>query len=138
VEVAALESWSSLLRHQRVQMLIMATQQENLTLFLLFAKLGSATAMERSFRARYKKPPLRRTNIYRWYKKMEQVGCISTACTCCRIKSHVEKDNDFVNRPTFSDESTFHLTEKVNRHNVRMWGTETPHSSLNMKGLRPK
>jgi hypothetical protein len=50
-----------------------------------------------------------------------------TACTCCRIKSHIENDSDFVNRLTFSDESTFHLTGNVNRHNVRTWGSETPH-----------
>jgi hypothetical protein len=26
----------------------------------------------------------------------------------------------------FSDEATFHLSGKVNRHNVRIWGTENP------------
>jgi hypothetical protein len=51
---------------------------KGLLYFLLFAKLGSATAMQRSFRARSKKPPPCRTNLYRWYKSMEQEGCIPT------------------------------------------------------------
>ena len=28
----------------------------------------------------------------------------------------------------FSDEATFHVTGKVNRHNTRIWGTEHPHA----------
>lgn len=27
----------------------------------------------------------------------------------------------------FSDEATFHVSGKVNRYNVRAWGTENPH-----------
>jgi hypothetical protein len=46
---------------------------------------------------------------------------------CCRIMSRIENDDDFLNRLTFRDESTFHVSGKVNRHNVRIWGTETPH-----------
>jgi len=57
---------------------------------------------------------------------------------CFRIKSHIENDNDFVNRLTFSDESTFHLTGKVNRHNVHTWGTETPHVIIEHERNSPK
>jgi hypothetical protein len=28
----------------------------------------------------------------------------------------------------FSDEATFHTCGKVNRHNIRIWGSENPHS----------
>jgi hypothetical protein len=28
----------------------------------------------------------------------------------------------------FSDEVTFHTCGKVNRHNIRIWGAENPHS----------
>jgi len=37
-----------------------------------------------------------------------------------------EDDDDFFNRPIFGDESTFHLSGEVNKHNVRIWGTENP------------
>jgi hypothetical protein len=34
--------------------------------------------------------------------------------------------DDFFNRLIFGDESTFHVGGKVNKHNVRVWGTENP------------
>ena len=175
----------------------------------MFAKLPSATAMQRTFCARHKKPPTCHTNIYRWYKRMEQEGCIyngKSTCWpsfteaavngvrvtfqrspkksarrgsreqglpqsmvwrirrrsetrlyrlyllqarkeddkvkrfkfCCRIKSHIENYDDFVNRLTFSDESTFHLNGKVNRHNVRTWESETPHVVIEHETDSPK
>jgi hypothetical protein len=54
---------------------------------------------------------------------------------CCRIKSHIENGDDFVNRLTFSDVSTFYLSGKVNHHNVCIWGTETPHVVIEHKGF---
>jgi hypothetical protein len=33
------------------------------------------------------------------------------------------EDNDFVERLIFCDEATFHISGKVNIHNVRIWGT---------------
>jgi hypothetical protein len=37
-----------------------------------------------------------------------------------------EGDDDFFNWLIFGYESTFHLSSKVNKHNVRIWGTENP------------
>ena len=37
-----------------------------------------------------------------------------------------ENDNDFFSWLIFGDESTFHLSGKVNKHNVPIWGTENP------------
>ena len=34
--------------------------------------------------------------------------------------------DDFADSLIFSDEATFHLSGKVNRHNVHIWGTENP------------
>ncbi|KDR23348.1 hypothetical protein L798_05309 [Zootermopsis nevadensis] len=34
------------------------------------------------------------------------------------------------NSPNFSDKATFHVYEKVNRHNVRVWGSENPHATI--------
>ncbi|PSN38177.1 hypothetical protein C0J52_15049 [Blattella germanica] len=39
---------------------------------------------------------------------------------------HMAEDDDFSNKLIFSDEATFFLRGKVNRHNVRIWGTENP------------
>jgi len=37
------------------------------------------------------------------------------------------EENYFVERLIFCDEATFHISVKVNVHNVRIWGTEQPH-----------
>jgi hypothetical protein len=34
------------------------------------------------------------------------------------------EEDDFFNQLIFGDESTFHLSGKVNKHNVCVWGTE--------------
>ena len=36
------------------------------------------------------------------------------------------EENDFIERLIFCDEATFHISGKVNGHNVRIWGTEQP------------
>jgi hypothetical protein len=38
----------------------------------------------------------------------------------------MEKDA-LTEKLVFSDEATFHISEKVKRHNVMIWGTENPH-----------
>jgi hypothetical protein len=35
-----------------------------------------------------------------------------------------EEDDNFFNQLIFGNESTFHLSGKVDKHNVRIWGTE--------------
>ena len=40
------------------------------------------------------------------------------------------KEDGFDDHLVFSDEATFQLTGKVNKHNTRIWGTEYPHSTL--------
>jgi hypothetical protein len=37
------------------------------------------------------------------------------------------KEDGFVER-LISEEATFHISGKVNRHNVRIWETEQPHA----------
>jgi hypothetical protein len=39
------------------------------------------------------------------------------------------KEDVFAEKLVFSDEVTFHVCGKVNRHNVRICGTETPHTT---------
>lgn len=43
------------------------------------------------------------------------------------------RHDDFDDKLIFSDETTFHLTEKVNRHNVRFWGTENPRTVVTIE-----
>ena len=38
----------------------------------------------------------------------------------------------------FSDKSTFHITGKINRHNVRIWGSEPPHEVREPERDSPK
>ncbi|KAJ8894522.1 hypothetical protein PR048_007179 [Dryococelus australis] len=41
---------------------------------------------------------------------------------------HIDEDN-FLKRVVFSDEATFHISDVLNRHNVRIWGSEHLHES---------
>jgi hypothetical protein len=41
-------------------------------------------------------------------------------------------------RVCFSDKATFHTSGKVNRHNVRIWGSENPRVILEMERDSPK
>jgi len=46
---------------------------------------------------------------------------------CTEMQVLMEEDG-FFERLIFSDECTFHMCGKVNKHNVRIWGTENPKS----------
>ena len=56
---------------------------------------------------------------------------------CTQMQAMLEADG-FDNRLVFSDETTFHLTGKVNKHNTHIWGTEHPHSTLEHVRDSPK
>jgi hypothetical protein len=40
------------------------------------------------------------------------------------------EEDGFPENLVFSDEPAFHISGKVNRHNVRIWGTENHHEFL--------
>jgi hypothetical protein len=40
------------------------------------------------------------------------------------------EDDKFLPSVIFSDEATFHLSGKVNKHNVHIWGLQNPHTAL--------
>ena len=50
----------------------------------------------------------------------------------------LENDDDLLAKTIFSDEATFHLTGKVNRYNVMIWGSENPHATLEVERESPK
>ena len=45
----------------------------------------------------------------------------------------ISEDEAFLKRVYFSDEATFHVSEKLNKHNVRIWGSENPHASRELQ-----
>ncbi|PNF26251.1 hypothetical protein B7P43_G02649 [Cryptotermes secundus] len=53
---------------------------------------------------------------------------------CMFIQQRNEASNDFF----FGDESTFHISGTVNKHNVRIWGTEKPRAVVERVRDSPK
>ena len=56
---------------------------------------------------------------------------------CVDFQQWLEKDG-FAEKLVFSDEATFHVCGKVNRHNVRNWGTDNPHATMEYVRDLPK
>ena len=48
------------------------------------------------------------------------------------------EEDEFNERLVFSNEATFHTNGKVNRHNVRIWGEENPHATIEHERDSPK
>lgn len=57
---------------------------------------------------------------------------------CESMLEMVEDDETLFSRLVFSDEATFHLCGTVNRHNVRIWGTNHPHETIEHQRDSPK
>ena len=51
-----------------------------------------------------------------------------------RLDSHP----GFLKRVCFSDESTFYVSKLLNRHNLRIWGSENPHDTCELERDSPK
>ncbi|PNF40965.1 hypothetical protein B7P43_G08819 [Cryptotermes secundus] len=56
----------------------------------------------------------------------------------CDSMLETMEDETFISRLIFSDEATFHLSGTVSRHNVRIWGTEHPHETVEHERDSPK
>jgi DNA-dependent RNA polymerase auxiliary subunit epsilon len=56
---------------------------------------------------------------------------------CTEMQERCEED-DFSERLILSDESTFHISGKVNKQNVRIWGTENPRATVEHVRDSPK
>jgi hypothetical protein len=52
--------------------------------------------------------------------------------------SHIEENDSYLDLVLFSDESTFHVCEKVNRLNCRIGGSENPHQVIEYERDTPK
>ena len=51
----------------------------------------------------------------------------------------LDSDPGFLKRVCFSDESTFHVSGLINRHNSRIWGSQNPHETYELErdSLKP-
>ena len=45
----------------------------------------------------------------------------------------LDSDPGFLKRVCFSDESTFHVSGLINRHNSRIWGSQNPHETYELE-----
>ena len=47
----------------------------------------------------------------------------------------ISEDEEFIKRICFNDEATFHVSCKLNKHNVSIWGSEHPMRLGSLKGI---
>ena len=47
---------------------------------------------------------------------------------CLQLQALMRSDYHFLEKVQFSDEETFHVSNAINRRNVRIWGSENPHA----------
>ena len=52
--------------------------------------------------------------------------------------SVMEDDEDYLKRVMSTDEACFHASGKVNRHNMRIWGSKNPHVVIEHLRNSPK
>ena len=50
----------------------------------------------------------------------------------------ISENEAFLKQVCFSDEATFHVSGKLNKHNVRIWRSEDPHASRELQRDSPK
>ena len=55
-----------------------------------------------------------------------------------KLLEKMEEDGHFFNRICFSDEATFHVSGKLNKHNARTRETEIPHITMDIERDSPK
>ena len=56
---------------------------------------------------------------------------------CINFQARLEEDG-FVDEMIFSDEATFHVSGNVNRHTVKIWGSEHPRPRMEHVRDSPK
>ena len=54
------------------------------------------------------------------------------------ILQRIDDDNDYLNSVIFSDKATFHVSGKVNKHNIQIWELENPCEVVKKKETVPK
>ncbi|GBL80159.1 hypothetical protein AVEN_29144-1 [Araneus ventricosus] len=128
----------------------MASIEQKAQCVVWFHETKSRINVQRAFRCCYGCNPLDTKSIKRWYEKFKETGsvtdlpdlqpndCPRRAKFAIEILNRIDVENDYLNRICFSDESIFHVSGMVNRHNVRIWGSENPHVSAHLQRDSPK
>ena len=57
---------------------------------------------------------------------------------CLSLQEKMAQNDDITSRLIFSDKACFHIGGKVNRHNIRIWGTQNPHEIIECARDSPK
>ena len=71
-------------------------------------------------------------------QEITQEGKVARKEFAMTMLDRVDQDNDFLARIMFSDEATCHVSGKVNKQNVRIWGSQNPHSTADHIRDSPK
>ncbi|GBN44129.1 hypothetical protein AVEN_1787-1 [Araneus ventricosus] len=61
-------------------------------------------------------------------QKLQPNDGVQRVAFAVEMLSRIENEHDFLNRIIFSDEATFHVSNKVNKYNCRIWISENPHA----------
>ena len=54
------------------------------------------------------------------------------------MQRRISEDEEFLKRICFCDEATFYVYGKLNKHNVKIWGSEHPHEIRELERDSPK
>jgi hypothetical protein len=57
---------------------------------------------------------------------------------CLQLQDLMSSDDHFLEKVQFSDEVTFHISGAVNHRDVRIWGSENPHTYVEHERDSPK
>jgi len=68
---------------------------------------------------------------------LKPIDHIDRSNFCIKMQNAMTEEG-FLDRVVFSDESTFHISGKVHRHNVRIWSTENPHEMVQHERTFPR
>ncbi|KAJ4449173.1 hypothetical protein ANN_00569 [Periplaneta americana] len=89
--------------------------------------------------ARWPRPPTTSPSSPLVYVVMRrQAGTSSSWRQITQLQQKAADDDDFFSRLIFSDEATFHTSEKINKHNYRVWGTQKPYRIIEHERDLPK
>lgn len=64
--------------------------------------------------------------------------CRKRASFCDEMIQRIDENPRYVDSLLFSDEATFHICGKVNRHNCRIWGSQNPYRVIEHERDSPK
>ncbi|PNF28847.1 hypothetical protein B7P43_G04418 [Cryptotermes secundus] len=84
--------------------------------------------MQRNFRTHYQKHPPSRNSIIDLKKKFLETGSVLSKKSSGRPSTQqiCYEEQRMMTPILFCDEACFHISGTVNRHNVRIWGSENP------------